>query len=76
MGLALIVGAGARMAAPALEGWDASQAAAAARSWLGEGLGKIETTLNQWVDQVYLDTYDQRAPAPPPTPPAEATPRG
>jgi len=76
MGLALIVGAGARMAAPALEGWDASQAAAAARSWLGEGLGKIEATLNQWVDQVYLDTYDQRAPAPPPTPPAEATPRG
>lgn len=75
IGLALIIGAGARMAAPALEGWDAAGAAAAVRSWLGEGLGQLEVTLNQWVDQLYLEAYDQRAPVEPTPPPAEATPR-
>lgn len=75
VGLALIISAGARMAAPALEGWDAAGAVAAVRSWLGEGLGQLEVTLNNWVDQLYLEAYDQRAPAEPPTPPVEATPR-
>ncbi len=62
VGLALIVGAGAHLAASALEGWDTSQAAATAQRWLSDSLSQLEATLNHLVDQAYLDYYDQRAP--------------
>jgi len=71
--LALVIGLGGRRLAPALAALDLSGVLAAVGEWGGRGVTALETRLNDFVDGLYLDYYDRRAPEEPTPLPTSAT---